>query len=323
LICSASCTDGDQITSISLTRQPVQTFTLADMQGTWSGTAFNDKEGSLTMTISFGASGNVTGGINSLGGIFTGGTLVINSATGALSGTLLEQVQGQSVSCTLDSGSQLNAAKTLFTGSASCTSGARLSAISLTSEQAKRTLTVKIVGLEDGTVIGLGIKCGTDCQEIFNSGTSVTLTANTSSSDSAFGGWSGACTGTGTCRVTMSADRSVTATFFRKFTDESLTSKVTFVKASHFLKALTAINTLRQLNGLGTISFSAPIPAVGVPISAKDMITLQTGLNAIYDALGRTRPTFDSIVPRVTVVGKRQMDQVRNAIRALESILAN
>jgi len=118
----------------------------------------------------------------------------------------------------------------------------------------------------------------------------------------------------------MSAVRSVTATYSKKFTDDPLTSKVTFVKAKHFAEAIEAINTLRSRNGLGTISFTAPIPAVGVTISRNQMITLQTGLNAIYDALGRTRPTFDSIVPRVTVIGKRQMEQVRNAIRAVETV---
>jgi hypothetical protein len=40
----------------------------------------------------------------------------------------------------------------------------------------------------------------------------VTLTA-TASAGSTFTGWSGACTGTGSCVVTMSAAKSVTATF--------------------------------------------------------------------------------------------------------------
>ena len=55
-------------------------------------------------------------------------------------------------------------------------------------------------------------------------------------------------------------------------------------------------------------------------ILAKHMTTLQTGLNGIFDVLGRTRPIFDSIVAGVTVIGKSQMDQIRNVIRAGESI---
>jgi len=183
------------------------------------------------------------------------------------------------------------------------------------------SLTVSKGGSGDGTVTSspTGINCGSDCTENYVIGTSVTLTPN-ADGGSNFKAWSGACSGTGTCTVTMSADRLVTATYSKNFTDDPLTAKVTFVKAKHFLEALERINTLRQRNGLGTISFTAPIPAAGVPISRNHMITLQTGLNAIYDALGRTRPTFDSIVARVTLVGKRQMDQIRNAIRAVETV---
>ncbi|CAK0758371.1 putative High-affinity leucine-specific transport system, periplasmic binding protein LivK [Gammaproteobacteria bacterium] len=58
-----------------------------------------------------------------------------------------------------------------------------------------------------------GINCGTDCTEDYTSGTSVTLTA-TPDSNATFTGWSGDCTGTsGTCTLSMTAARNVTATF--------------------------------------------------------------------------------------------------------------
>ena len=57
-----------------------------------------------------------------------------------------------------------------------------------------------------------GINCGSTCSASFNSGTQVTLTAQ-ASAGSVFAGWGGACTGTGSCTVSMSAARSVTATF--------------------------------------------------------------------------------------------------------------
>ena len=58
-----------------------------------------------------------------------------------------------------------------------------------------------------------GISCGTDCSETYDSGTSVTLTA-TAASGSTFFGWIGCDTVSGaTCTVTMSAARTVTATF--------------------------------------------------------------------------------------------------------------
>lgn len=57
-----------------------------------------------------------------------------------------------------------------------------------------------------------GIDCGATCMADFALGTMVTLTA-TPSGDSAFVGWSGDCSGSGACAVTLDAARSVTATF--------------------------------------------------------------------------------------------------------------
>jgi hypothetical protein len=57
-----------------------------------------------------------------------------------------------------------------------------------------------------------GIDCGFICSYAFAYNTEVTLMA-IPESPSTFGGWSGACTGTETCKVTMSEFRSVTATF--------------------------------------------------------------------------------------------------------------
>jgi subtilisin family serine protease len=79
------------------------------------------------------------------------------------------------------------------------------------------TLTVSTAGSGSGTVTSSpsGINCGTACSAAYAAGTSVTLTA-TPASNSKFAGWSGACSGTGTCTVTMSSDMSVTATFAKK-----------------------------------------------------------------------------------------------------------
>jgi hypothetical protein len=76
-------------------------------------------------------------------------------------------------------------------------------------------LTVTKAGAGSGTVASnpVGISCGTTCSASYNSGASVTLTA-TAASGSTFAGWGGACTGTAaTCTTTMTAARSVTATF--------------------------------------------------------------------------------------------------------------
>ena len=57
-----------------------------------------------------------------------------------------------------------------------------------------------------------GIDCGSDCSENYISGTSVTLSA-TPDSGWSFGGWGGACTGTGVCTVSMNSAKSVSVSF--------------------------------------------------------------------------------------------------------------
>ena len=75
-------------------------------------------------------------------------------------------------------------------------------------------LTVSKTGTGAGTVTSspAGITCGSDCSESYQQGTSVTLTA-TPSSGSSFAGWSGGCSGTAPCVLTMNANKSVTAMF--------------------------------------------------------------------------------------------------------------
>jgi hypothetical protein len=75
-------------------------------------------------------------------------------------------------------------------------------------------LSVSRNGAGTGTVTSspAGIDCGLTCSASFSAGSVVTLTA-TPGAASTFAGWSGACTGTGPCMVTMNAARSVTATF--------------------------------------------------------------------------------------------------------------
>jgi len=76
------------------------------------------------------------------------------------------------------------------------------------------TLSVTKAGAGSGTVTSspAGISCGSTCSANYAGGTNVTLTA-TPASGSVFAGWSGACSGAGTCTVAMSAAKSVTATF--------------------------------------------------------------------------------------------------------------
>ena len=79
--------------------------------------------------------------------------------------------------------------------------------------QACGTLTVTIGGSGAGTVSDRhGISCPGACRESDPTGTGVTLTA-TPAPGSTFDGFSGACSGTASCPVTLDADKSVVAVF--------------------------------------------------------------------------------------------------------------
>ncbi len=88
-----------------------------------------------------------------------------------------------------------------------------------TVEQLLFTLTVNKSGAGLGSVgsVATGINCGTDCNEAFAVGTSVTLIALPDAGN-VFAGWSAGtgsatCTGTGACVISMNAASSITATF--------------------------------------------------------------------------------------------------------------
>jgi len=76
-------------------------------------------------------------------------------------------------------------------------------------------LTVVLAGAGAGAVTSspAGIVCGSDCTNVYNTGTVVTLTA-APAVGSKLSAWSGGgCSGAGACKVTVNAAKTVTATF--------------------------------------------------------------------------------------------------------------
>jgi hypothetical protein len=76
------------------------------------------------------------------------------------------------------------------------------------------TLMVTTMGTGSGRVISSpgGISCPMTCSSVYNHGTTVILSAR-AAEGSTFTGWSGACSGTGSCTLSMTQDLSATATF--------------------------------------------------------------------------------------------------------------
>ena len=83
-----------------------------------------------------------------------------------------------------------------------------------TNSPLQHTLDVSVTGDGTGAITSqpVGIDCGATCSADFDAGTVVTLTA-TPATGSSFGGWSGACSGSGACSITMNQPESVGATF--------------------------------------------------------------------------------------------------------------
>jgi hypothetical protein len=100
------------------------------------------------------------------------------------------------------------------TGTGSCTVTMNHAYLATASFNLPKSLTVIRSGNGSGSVASnpAAISCGSTCSHSFIYGTKVILTA-TPAADSRFGGWTGACTGTGSCTVNMTQVRSVTATF--------------------------------------------------------------------------------------------------------------
>ena len=107
----------------------------------------------------------------------------------------------------------------VFTGwSGDCTGTGITCTVVVTSNRTVRAnfapvadLSVTVSG--PGTVAGPGINCGADCFERYAQGSGVTLTA-AAAVGKVFTGWTGACSGASpTCGISMSSNRTVTATF--------------------------------------------------------------------------------------------------------------
>jgi phospholipase C len=83
-----------------------------------------------------------------------------------------------------------------------------------TTTPSNETLTVTAPATGSGTITSTpsGIDCPGTCSASYAANTKVTLTA-TPASNYSFGGWGGACSGTSTCALTLTAATAVSATF--------------------------------------------------------------------------------------------------------------
>ena len=203
----------------------------------------------LTVTKAGTGSGTVT---SSPAGISCGSTCSANYSSGSVV-TLTAAV----------------ASNATFAGwSGACTGTATTCTVSMTQARAVTatfnamatfSLTVSKAGTGSGTVTSSpsGINCGTTCVANFGGNASVTLTA-AAASGSQFTGWSGACTGTGSCVLTLNQARAVTATFaLAGGTGGTCANPVTFSGNSGNFNTSGAVcyRTNSTVNGWGCYNF--------------------------------------------------------------------
>jgi hypothetical protein len=223
--CGASCsTNFNSGSSVTLTAAAGVGSTFTGWSGACSGTGtcIVTMNGSQVVTAAFSVTPppstyvlNVT-----KNGLGTG--IVASNPAGINCGTTCSASFASGALVTLEA---MPDAGSTFTGWGGACSGAGSCTVTMSQTQNVTTtfapqsvmLTVSDTGTGSGMVSSnpAGIACGTACSKAFSAGTAVTLDA-TPNKNSAFAGWSGACSGTGPCTVTLTQGKSVTATFKKK-----------------------------------------------------------------------------------------------------------
>ncbi|MSX01618.1 MAG: hypothetical protein F2813_00480 [Actinobacteria bacterium] len=145
-------------------------------------------------------------------------------------------------------------------GDPTITSWELFSSVIPAADPCQYALTVAKSGAGSGTIAGGGIDCGSTCSSEETAGSEVTLAA-TASSGSQFDGWSGACSGTGSCTVSMTEARSVTAGFSSTTppapppSNEFVLSRV--VANSSTLQSVIAVSSPGTATQYGTFNYSS------------------------------------------------------------------
>ena len=144
-------------------------------------------------------------------------------------------------------------------------------------------LTVATTGAGTVSSVPAGINCGTTCSALFLPNTAVTLTA-APGAGMVFLGWSGACSGTASCTLTIGGPTSVAAAFgARSATTTSLTSTVNPAPPGQPI-TLTATVAGGPAVPTGTVVFFADgnfIPGcAGAPISGGSATCIASSMGA-------------------------------------------
>src|SRR5262245_1785599 len=322
--CAGSYATGTQVT---LTATPAAGSTFTG----WSGGGCT---GTGTCVVTMTADTTVTAGfvvqsfpltVNTAG---TGTGTVTSAPTGINCGSTCSTSFSSNVGVTLSATAPTGS---IFTGWSGACAGTGSCVVTMSAGKTVTAnftvptfvLTVNKVGGGGGTVTSTpaGINCGGTCSFSFNNNTMITLTA-TPAAGSAFTSWTGACNGSDGCTVTMSAARTVTATFGASTvtsTDAPLVPQTT-IKTVHVAELRAAIAMARARHGVAAFTWGDTLTAKTTAIKPAHIAEMRTAINQIYRKLGRRLPTYTDpiLVPGRTVVRSAHIQELRKAVSALQ-----
>jgi hypothetical protein len=177
------------------------------------------------------------------------------------------------------------------------------------------TLTVSVSGAGTVTSSPAGISCPGSCSASFAVGTSIRLSAVPGHSSS-FSGWSGRCSGTGACTVTLNAATSVSAAFAAGQAPATTTTAAGESGALPAASIALGGRTWRGVAGDELRGFIATFAASRGPYGARidwgdgrrssgEVAAVFAGSFAVYGTHGYARPGRYAVRVTVTAAGRR------------------
>lgn len=296
--CSESYASG---TSVTLTAAPAAGYTFSGWNG---GGCAGTGACTVSMTMARSVNASFSAVTYTLSVSRTGSGSVTSTPAGIACGSDCSEAYGSGASVALTA---TPASGYTFGGWGGACSGAGGCTVSMTAARnvtatfnavPTYTLSVSRSGLGTVTSAPAGINCGTDCSETYASGTSVTLSASPASGY-IFGGWSGACAGTGaTCTVSMTAARSVAASFtasgpivYQISWDPVVDSRVTGYRLYYSTAPLTGGTTPVSVNVGNVTTYAFNATNAGIPVGSMLYVAVTSVGDGVESAYSETVST--------------------------------
>jgi Bacterial Ig-like domain (group 3)/Divergent InlB B-repeat domain len=297
----------------------------------WTSDAANGGNGPLTLALGKSIAGGGALIQADAPGQFTAQIQAYNGATllGTLSVTSDANGDPAYIGVQDQTGANITSLTFSLTNCASTCTDFALDTAYLNDSSASNTfaLTVNVSGSGSGATTSspAGISCPGTCVANFTSGTSVTLNESPAAG-STFAGWTGACSGSGACSISMSAAESVTASFQSK----TITTTTTLTVSSAQANAGSGVTFTAKVSPTsgntaptGTVTFNNGATPLGVVQLSSGTATLTTSsltagsysVTAAYsgdtNSAGSSSTAVSLMVVDFTVTGQSTLSVVR------------